>query len=392
MNRLSRDQLGAGIPVPMDCYDLHGRLVLARGGIIASRKQLDYLLEYGLYALEVASVASPLHALPKLHACYLQLEQIFAAALATEARASSSSPSPSPAAQLADLLNGKKVDAGTTVPDDVHPEVHPFSGQIMQLVAELQALCLTAPDALLAAIHRNQIGARYSIAHALSRAILCELLATRRRIPERNRRQLLAAALTSELSILALQDELVVQQGGLSPDQQQGMAEHPTASIALLATIGAIDPSWTNVILQHHELLNGNGYPGGLTEAEIMPWARIMKIADAYAAMITPQAYRKTLLSKAAMNELLQKRGTEFDDELVVMFVKEVGVLPPGVAVKLRSDEIAIVVQRELNPRAPLVEVVIGPRGHCLAKPTLRKTDSHEHEIIDVVACPVSPT
>ena len=382
MNRLSRDQLGAGIPVPMDCYDLHGRLVLARGAIVASRKQLDYLLEYGLYAIEVASVASPLQALPKLHACYVQLEQIFAAALATEVRAPSSSPSP--AAQLADLLKGKKVDAGDTVAD----EAHPFPGQIMQRVSELQALCQTAPDALLAAIHRNQIGARYSIAHALSRTILCELLATRRRIPERNRRQLLAAALTSELSILALQDELVVQSGALLPDQQQRIAEHPTASIALLATIGAIDPSWTNVILQHHELPNGHGYPAGLSGTAITPWARIMKIADAYAAMITPQAYRKTLLSKAAMAELLQKRGVEFDDELTVMFVKEIGVLPPGVAVKLRSDEIAIVVQRGANPRAPLVEAVIGPRGAYLPKPVLRKTDSHEYEIIDVVDAP----
>jgi hypothetical protein len=85
------------------------------------------------------------------------------------------------------------------------------------------------------------------------------------------------------------------------------------------------------------------------------------------------------------MRDIFLRRGSELDAELAVFIVKELGVYPPGAFVKLQSGELAIVIHRGNNPKAPAVKALVGPRGAPFDKPMLRKTEIREHEILDVV-------
>ncbi len=368
MNKLGRDLIHAGTPVPCDCCDSHGHLVLKSGSVVNSQKQVDYLLERGLFArtvpgqdaeekLDIEWTASPFELLREY---YGRLEQI--------------------------LMRGRNIAHDTD--DDRSPlreQTTPFPAQILQLAMDLQGVCQTDADATLGSIHLHSSGGRYSINHALSRAIVCELLATRRGIPQKNRRQLIAAALTCDLSMLQLQDDLTLQKEPLRAEQQQAIADHPHETAKLLASMGTVDPGWINAVIQHHEFPNGKGYPAGLEGDIVSPWARILKLADTYTVMISPRAYRKALLSKAVLRQLFLRRGGELDEDLTVFLVKELGVFPPGSYVKLQSGELAIVIRRGTNPRAPLVKAIAGPRGAPLDAPIARETDSREYEIIDVL-------
>lgn len=378
----------------MDCYDGQGRLILKRGTVVDSLKQLEFLLDRGLFDLNATSESDDESAdLPhierakspfkQLSECHLQLESILLGnGIANEGAEKASSPGfASPTQLLTDFLDGK--DIALTDVDSETP--HPFSGQILQLAADLQALCVSDADAVIGAIHLDMIGHRYSISHSVSRALICEFLAARCRIPPRNRRQLMAAALTCDMSLLHAQDELVRYEGPLNQTHRQVIVEHPQQTVILLAALGISDPSWTNAVIQHHECPDGQGYPAGLSENAISPWARILKLADAYSAMISQRSYRKAFQSKDIFRQFFQRRGKEFDAELAALLVNEFGVFPPGLLVRLHSNEQAVVVRRGVHPRAPIVKAVVGSRGALLTSPLLRITDAPEYEIVDIL-------
>ena len=382
----------------IDCYDGQRHLILRRGVVVNSAKQIEYLLERGLYDLGASSrgsdggyetplVENAVSPFQRLEACYVQLENLLLGS-GTDANhvgaAQASTPVSSfrsPTQLLTDFLDGKEIAASDIDAD--HP--HPFPGQVLQLAAELQAVCLADADAVIGAIHRDTFGPRYSIGHSLSRALLCELLAARCRIPPRNRRHLMAAALTCDLAMLSLLDELSTHEDSLRPEHRQAIAEHPQHTVTLLAALGVNDPSWTNAVIQHHEFPNGAGYPAGLAETAISPWARILKLADTYSAMLSRRSYRKALQSKDVFRQFFQKRGKEFDEQLATLFMNELGVFPPGLAVKLQNGEHAVIIRRGSSPRTPLAKAVKGVRGVLLVPTVLRLTEIPEYAIVDVL-------
>lgn len=391
MIKLGADQIREGKPVSLDCYDIQGRLILKVGSVIESKRQAEFLLERGLFGVgengkadgtpKMEQGSSPFQ---KLREYYERLEQILLenGQLGDSSDAHSTQVNRQQAAtqQLTTFLDGKSLlnDAGKE-------PVYIFPGQILGLAKDLQSLCESDPDATLGAIHLGGTGARYSISRALNRALMCELLARRRGIPKRNRVQLLAAALTCDLSIMQMQDELTAQEEALWSGQKQAIADHPMATVELLNHLGAADPSWTNAVAQHHEFPNGSGYPAKLEGKVISPWARVLTLADTYTAMVSARAYRKALSSKVVVRKIFLRRGMELDEELSLLLVKEIGVFPPGAFVRLQSGEIAVVTRRTVAVKAPEVMVLVGPRGAALTVPLARTTDNFPYAVVEVV-------
>jgi len=361
MQRLTENHVRVGRPVPFDCYDGQGHLLLRKGFVVESQNQVDAILERGLFRMAAQShvppgdsvAESPTTPFQLLTEFNSRLKQLFA--------------------NLADELALGKGREGKN-----------FAGRLMQLATDIQTLCRHDTDALLGKIHLDHSG-RYSITHALHRAIVCELLGLRKDIPEKERAYLVAAALTCDLSIMQLQDELSRQNVDLLPEQQHAISSHPRESARLLALLGANNPGWATTVIQHHELLNGEGYPFGLSSKDISVGARILKLADTYTAMVSPRAYREGMLSKIAMRDIFLKRGSEIDEQLAVFIVKELGVYPPGAFVKLQNGELAIVIRRGTDAKTPLVKAVVGPRGAPFDNPIKRNTEVNEYKIIDVV-------
>ena len=77
-----------------------------------------------------------------------------------------------------------------------------------------------------------------------------------------------------------------------------------------------------DVVLHHHEFLDGSGYPDGLTGAEIPVEARVIFVCDAFHAMTTDRPYRGALSFEEACAELEQGAGSQFDPEVVAAFLR----------------------------------------------------------------------
>jgi HD-GYP domain-containing protein (c-di-GMP phosphodiesterase class II) len=126
-----------------------------------------------------------------------------------------------------------------------------------------------------------------------------------------------------DIGKIAIDEAILNKEGSLSESERAQIQKHPETGYRLLGTSN----EFTNIaefILAHHERWDGKGYPRGLKGDEI-PWkARIIAIADAYDAMTCDRPYRKALSKEDAMAELIKNAGTQFDVDIVQIFVNKV--------------------------------------------------------------------
>lgn len=108
--------------------------------------------------------------------------------------------------------------------------------------------------------------------------------------------------------------------GALTDDEYSEIKTHPLHGVRILRSVPALRAAIPTV-LHHHERFDGTGYPAGLQGDDIPLTARIVCIADAYDAMISERPYRHGLSRREARKNLCACRGTQFDPELVEVFV-----------------------------------------------------------------------
>lgn len=155
------------------------------------------------------------------------------------------------------------------------------------------------------------------------------------------------SALLHDIGKLAIPNEVLRKPDRLSPDEWALMHQHPLESVRLLADIPALK-ACLPAIRQHHERLDGLGYPDRLGGREISLDARILAVADAFDAMTSPRAYQPALSEVRAFAELQAGAGSQFDLEVVRSFAS------------LFGERCQIVVAQ--GPNSTNEDVVIGER------------------------------
>jgi len=118
----------------------------------------------------------------------------------------------------------------------------------------------------------------------------------------------------------------------LTEDEWTLVRHHPEFGWRLAKTVTGLDDV-AEIIRQHHERFDGDGYPGGLAGTHIRVEARILAVCDSWAAMMADRPYQKALTEDQAVRELLSGRGTQYDPEVVAKFLElrqrgRLGTLP----------------------------------------------------------------
>ena len=132
------------------------------------------------------------------------------------------------------------------------------------------------------------------------------------------------AARLHDIGKIGIPESILNKAGQLSEDERKIINEHPKMAIRILKTAESLRES-KPLIHFHHERYDGSGYPAGLSGKGIPLGARIIAVADAFDAMRTKRPYRKVLSLEEAVNELQDKAGTQFDPEVVKVFLKVLG-------------------------------------------------------------------
>jgi hypothetical protein len=342
MLRLPRAKVVLGLALPWSVRDEHGQLLLSRGHVVETEHQLDQLL---------------------LRGAFVDVEEVRAV---EQAAAPAQTQAPKLPPNLFGLWDQTTVDLKNLLGVAFHEA--DFVGRLAQFTQRLLELVDCSADI---AIYRcvrqdNAHNFYYGYSHAVQTALLCILMARHLHWPQERLLSLVNAALTMNLSIMELQGQMAAQDVPMKDKQRAQIQAHPQQAVALLTAAGVSDADWLSAVAQHHEHLDGTGYPTACTDMSELAVA--LRVADVLMAKISPRALRPALSCQEAVRQLYRE---DKGGVLSTAIVKELGIYPPGDFVKLASGELAIVVQRTGNARAPIVAAITDTAGHAVPK-TLR--------------------
>jgi putative nucleotidyltransferase with HDIG domain len=128
------------------------------------------------------------------------------------------------------------------------------------------------------------------------------------------------AALLHDIGKFIFPDSILFADSRLSPEQMEIVRRHPEQGARLVARIDGYGPV-AEIILAHHERVDGGGYPNGLVGPQIPLAARIISVADTYDVMTSRDSYRRPVSSREAIEELRRVSGGQLDGDVVEAFV-----------------------------------------------------------------------
>jgi len=186
-------------------------------------------------------------------------------------------------------------------------------------------------------------------------------------IDPRRREELVIASLLHDVGKIGISERILLKPGALTPEERSTIELHPRIGYRLVEQVPALD-SIAPAVLHHHERFDGDGYPAGLAGDEIPLEARVICVADSFSAMTSERPYRAALELEEACAELERCAGTQFDPQVVRLFVEAVRLCPPardepdGLALALDDPEIRAS-RKEGEPVLGFGPVGFGPVG-----------------------------
>ncbi len=152
----------------------------------------------------------------------------------------------------------------------------------------------------------------YTAGHQRNVARIAVAIANELKLPEAQIEGLKLACIVHDVGKINIPAEILSRPGQLSKAEFELIKQHPVSGYEILK---GIDFPWpiAQVVLQHHERIDGSGYPEGLHESDILLEARIMAVADVIEAMASHRPYRPGLGVEAALSEIEEKSGKQFD-------------------------------------------------------------------------------
>ncbi|MBJ6799106.1 HD domain-containing phosphohydrolase [Geomonas propionica] len=187
-----------------------------------------------------------------------------------------------------------------------------------KLYDEQQKTYLNTIQALVSAIEASD---SYTRGHSERVTRFSLALARQLELPANRLKVIERAAILHDIGKIGIDLSLLHKEATLTKDDVAELQQHPTIGMKILEPIEFLHDVRL-CIGQHHERYDGKGYPNRLTGQELLLESRILAIADSFDAMTSDRPYRKALKLEVAIQELAENAGTQFDPELVPIFIK----------------------------------------------------------------------
>lgn len=222
-----------------------------------------------------------------------------------------------------------------------------------------------------------------ALSHSLHVLFISILLADQMEFSEAQTESLAAAALTMNMADPTLQDRYY---SGLSNAADlPRLQAHPTAAAAMLARAGVTDTDWLDNVRQHHENLDGSGYPANLNGSGICLAARILHVAEVYCSKINARYYRPPKSSRLAFKELFGTERHHIDTQIASLLLRRIGMFPPGTLVRLANRESACITRLGRNGQIRFAVSFLDARGRPLESPRERDLSSRIYAVRNLI-------
>lgn len=224
-----------------------------------------------------------------------------------------------------------------------------IAGELMRAISE--------NDAIAVDISALKVSDEYTFKHSVDVSTMAMIIAKKHGLNEEMVREIGIAGLLHDMGKSKIPNEVLNKPGRLTDDEFALMKKHAIFGYQILKEKNTFNDRILMGVLQHHEKLNGKGYPMGVTAEKIHLYARIIAMADIYDALVTERPYKKGFSPRDAV-EMIMAMTEELDIDVMRSFLGSVILYPVDSIVNLSNGEKARVVAN--SPDYILRPTVVG--------------------------------
>ncbi|MDR6964848.1 putative nucleotidyltransferase with HDIG domain [Shewanella putrefaciens] len=185
--------------------------------------------------------------------------------------------------------------------------------------------------------------------HSLNVAILSMLIAKEMEWSRSEIEAIGLSALFHDVGKLKIPPQILKKSTPWSAPELNFIKQHPLLGVELLKLAENFPPSALPAITNHHEFLDGTGYPKGLKEADLDQMSQLLAVVNEYDSLCYPNPQDKPMMSYAALGHLYKQYKTKLNQEYIGKIIKMLGIYPPGSVVELSSGQYAMVMSVNLQ-------------------------------------------
>ncbi|GGF17275.1 HD family phosphohydrolase [Halobacillus andaensis] len=207
-------------------------------------------------------------------------------------------------------------------------------------------------------LHHYSSEDTYAAHHSVAMGLISAYLAAKLGYSRGEWIQAGLAGLLSDSGMARIDSTITQKRGPLTEKEYEEVKKHATYSYRLVENIASLGGQAKLGVLQHHERLDGTGYPLGLRKGKIHRFSQIIAVSDMYHAMTSERFYRKKQSPFKVLEEMKQEQFGRYDHEVIQVFIKEMTNYSTGTKVRLTTNQMAEVVFMEpSHPTRPMVRL-----------------------------------
>lgn len=218
----------------------------------------------------------------------------------------------------------------------------------------------------------------YMYVHSVNTAILALAIGDLMKLPPHRMIELGLAAFLHDIGMIKLPDAVYLKEEALTDKEYQIVQAHTTLGYKILKSVSVAE----EIALaadEHHERIDGSGYPKSLSGEKISLYSRIVAVVCSYDAITSRRMFKSPFDAHAAVMELLKERNTKYDEKVIRSLIYCVSAYPLGSMVLLSDETIGRVTKTNPeSPRFPFVQILIDKEGKRIDEPVLIKTTEDE--------------
>ena len=203
-------------------------------------------------------------------------------------------------------------------------------------------------DAMALDISALKTSDEYTFKHSVDVATIAMIVAKRMGFSTHEIHEIGMAGLLHDVGKMKVPTEILNKPARLSDEEFEVMKQHSVLGYRIVQNHTEISENIKYGVLQHHEKINGKGYPIGLSGEKINPYAKVIAVADIYDALVTERPYKKSMTQRDAV-EMIMAMTDEIEINAMKSFLNSVILYPVGSTVQLSNGETAKVVENNMQ-------------------------------------------
>lgn len=198
-----------------------------------------------------------------------------------------------------------------------------------------------------------------TLVHSVNAAIYSLMMAKELGYKKRELMEIGKGALLHDIGKVMIDSDILLKNGKLTEDEFENMKGHTILGYEALGRIQGLSEDIRRIALEHHERLDGSGYPRAIKGKQIHRYAKIVAVADVFDALTAERCYRHSMSNYKAYMIMKSDVGIKYDTEVFESLIKNIAIYPNGLVVKLSDGTHGIVKkQNKTEQFKPVIRVI----------------------------------